>query len=94
MPRQTIHFAGHVQGVGFRATTEHIAQNFVIAGYVQNLHDGRVRLVAEGDADELRAFLAAVRQRLGRFIHDEQADSGPDTGEFGAPAPGALTVRH
>ena len=48
MIRNTVHYTGHVQGVGFRYTTTTIAGKHNVAGYVQNLPDGRVRLVAEG----------------------------------------------
>lgn len=94
MQRVTVHYTGHVQGVGFRATTRHIARGFAVAGYVQNLSDGGVRLVAEGEPKEIDAFLAAIDSRLGGHIHDARRDTGPATGEFGQPAPGALTIRY
>ena len=82
MTRHTIHFSGNVQGVGFRHSTRQTAGRFDVTGYVQNLSDGRVRLVTEGQASELQAFLDALRQRMGRYIQDEQRDEGPATGEF------------
>ena len=51
---------GRVQGVGFRYQTEHVARSFDVTGYVRNLADGRVELMAEGDRDEVCRFLAAV----------------------------------
>jgi acylphosphatase len=62
--QRQVHFRGHVQGVGFRYTTREIAEGFDVVGYVQNLPDGRVLLVAEGEADELDAFLAAVQEQM------------------------------
>ena len=55
--RHTLTYTGHVQGVGFRYTTHSIARSHNVAGYVRNLPDGRVELVAEGNRQELDAFL-------------------------------------
>lgn len=57
-------FSGHVQGVGFRFTTRQVAQEYEVAGYVQNLADGRVRLEAEGTEAEVDAFVGAVEERM------------------------------
>ena len=59
--RLSARFDGHVQGVGFRFTTVEIAREFAIQGYVQNLVDGSVKLVAEGEEQELMRFLDALR---------------------------------
>ena len=42
---------GTVQGVWFRAHTENKARELGVAGYVRNLPDGSVEIVAEGAAD-------------------------------------------
>jgi acylphosphatase len=80
--RRTVYYSGHVQGVGFRYTTHSIAGNHKVSGYVRNLPDGRVELVAEGAPRDIRGFLEEVRERFGSFIRDERADTGPATGEF------------
>jgi acylphosphatase len=48
LERRTVFYSGLVQGVGFRYTTQRIAQQHAFAGFVRNLPDGRVQLVAEG----------------------------------------------
>ena len=48
---------GHVQGVFFRATTRSIANELRLRGWVRNLPEGHVELVAVGDEKDLRAFL-------------------------------------
>jgi acylphosphatase len=63
-----IHFEGHVQGVGFRYAAFEVAREFDVAGYVQNLPDGRVHVEAEGTAQELDAFAAAVEEKMRHFI--------------------------
>jgi acylphosphatase len=95
MQRLTAHFSGRVQGVGFRYTTARVARGFAVAGYVMNLPDGRVELVAEGEAKELKAFLAAVQDAMGRNITGTRSDIGAASGEFGdASSPGAFAIRH
>lgn len=59
--RATVFYAGRVQGVGFRYTAREIACGYDLTGYVRNLDDGRVELVAEGIEDEVKAFLEAVQ---------------------------------
>jgi acylphosphatase len=80
--RRTIYFAGRVQGVGFRVTTRAIAARFPITGFVENLRDGRVRIVVEGDAEVLDAFAADVAGEMGRYIESQHVERGPASGEF------------
>src|SRR2546426_1082957 len=61
--RRELHYRGHVQGVGFLYTVRDIARRYEVAGFVRNLPDGRVHLIAEGTADELDALLADPGQR-------------------------------
>jgi acylphosphatase len=87
--RRTVLYSGHVQGIGFRYTTHGIARRYNVTGYVRNLPDGRVELVAEGDRDELSAFLDDVRERMRNQIRDEKIDRGPANGEFAS-----FEIRH
>ncbi len=57
-----VFYEGRVQGVGFRYTARRVAAGFDLAGYVRNLPDGRVELVASGDEEEVDGFLQAVRE--------------------------------
>lgn len=94
MIRATISFGGHVQGVGFRYTARGLAGDFELAGYVKNLADGRVELVIEGAAAEVDRYVAAVEEAMKGFIRSRTIDRSPANGEFGAPARGALGIRH
>ncbi|MFO0898108.1 MAG: acylphosphatase [Pirellulales bacterium] len=80
--RRTVWFAGRVQGVGFRATATGIASRYQVSGCVENLPDGRVRLVAEGAAAEIERFLSELRTGMHAYIRYEQSEDGPATGEF------------
>ena len=70
-------YAGEVQGVGFRYTTRSLAQGYAVAGFVRNLDDGQVELVAEGEPAELDRFLEAVGQRFAENIAARQVFDVP-----------------
>jgi acylphosphatase len=78
MIRITYFLSGVVQGVGMRFTTLQIAQKFRVAGTVENLDDGRVKIIAEGDFDELGRFILSVQELTsGRIKTIEQFESEP-----------------
>lgn len=80
--RREIHYSGHVQGVGFRFTAVRVAERFTVTGFVENLPDGRVRLIVEGEPGETDRFLAAVQDGLQRYIRDIDVRHRQATGEF------------
>lgn len=59
--RLTAIVSGRVQGVGFRAFTRRQAVDMGIAGYVENLADGRVEVVAEGFRGDLELLLVRLK---------------------------------
>ena len=61
-------FSGHVQGVGFRYQVASIAKGFDLTGYVKNLNDGRIKLLAEGHESEVLAFIEAIESELDIYI--------------------------
>lgn len=83
MIRRTIHYAGRVQGVGFRYTAANLAKDFAVAGTVENLPDGRVKLVVEGELREIKAFTDAIAQAMQRNIRNADTTDCEATGEFG-----------
>jgi acylphosphatase len=54
--------SGRVQGVGFRLFVRDAADRDGIQGLARNLDDGRVEVVAEGDAEAMSRFERAVRR--------------------------------
>jgi acylphosphatase len=75
--------AGRVQGVGFRYFTHSAAAREGITGSVRNLDDGRVEVVAEGDADAVARFERSLRQGpIGARIDDVLVDLQPASGRF------------
>jgi acylphosphatase len=92
MPRERrrVYFSGRVQGVGFRYTCSRLAYGFAVGGYVRNLPDGRVEVLAEGETAELDTFLAALKREMDGYIRDVAVEPEP---------PGILplcefTIRH
>ena len=74
MTASQVFYEGRVQGVGFRYSVHRIATGFEIAGWIRNLPDGRVELLAAGESGELAAFLQAIRDsELAAFIRNEAA---------------------
>lgn len=80
--RLTALFSGRVQGVGFRMTAVHVARSFNVTGYVRNLPDGRVRLVAEGSEADLAGFIGAIERRMARHLSKTEQSRSPATGSF------------
>ena len=78
-----------MQGVGFRYTAQHLARNHPVSGYVRNLPDGRVELVAEGEAKDLDAMLEALKRQMEGFIRKLDVTTAPATGEFAG-----FAIRH
>jgi acylphosphatase len=70
--------SGRVQGVGFRASAQQVAQRLGLAGWVRNLADGRVELEAEGPPMVLDQLLAWLRKGPSLSRVDGVAVDWPD----------------
>jgi acylphosphatase len=53
---------GRVQGVGFRWFVEREAHLLGIAGWVRNMHDGSVEVLAQGTRDQLSGLHSRLRE--------------------------------
>jgi acylphosphatase len=67
--------AGRVQGVGFRWFVLRKAQELGVVGWVENLPDGGVEVVAHGPNDAIESLDAALRRgpRLAAVSHVERS---------------------
>jgi acylphosphatase len=74
---------GEVQGVGFRWAVQRQAGQLGLTGYAENLPDGSVEVVAEGDPDRLDQLEAFLHQGP-RWAEVQSLNSrrSPATGEF------------
>jgi acylphosphatase len=76
-------FTGHVQGVGFRYTVRSLSSDFQdVSGYVRNMPDGTVLVVAEGTESSLNRFISEIKDAMGRYIRDVKVTLPPYSGEF------------
>lgn len=80
--RVHVYYTGIVQGVGFRFTTESIASSLDVTGWVKNLADERVEVIAEADEAVLKEFLERIFDSFSRYIRDVEMDWLEATGEF------------
>ena len=60
--RLTALITGQVQGVGYRRFVQRQAENLRVSGYTENLSDGRVEVIAEGDKTNLEQLLHFLKQ--------------------------------
>ncbi len=83
--RKRLHvtWSGRVQGVGFRYTTETVALELELVGWVRNLPDGQVEAVCEGSEQALKTFLERMAQGpMEPHIRDTRLSWDEATGEF------------
>ncbi|NGX30151.1 MAG: Acylphosphatase [Candidatus Anoxychlamydiales bacterium] len=58
-------FKGNVQDVFFRQQVKVFAEELKITGYVKNLRDGSVEVLAIGDREILEKFLKEIEKKPG-----------------------------
>jgi acylphosphatase len=78
---------GHVQGIGFRAATQKIAQKYGITGKAVNRKDGGVDVTACGEEDSIA--------KLVRWLHKGPDGASVDTvmvDEIDIASPKSFTI--
>jgi len=80
--RLHLYYSGRVQGVGFRYTVQDIANQEKVSGWVKNLDDARVEVVAEAEESVLNNFLQEIHEHFSRYIEDINIEWHPASGEF------------
>ena len=81
--RVRVLLGGRVQGVAYRYFAERYASRLDVSGWVRNLPDGRVEVLAEGPEARIQTFLARLKEgpRLAR-VDSFEVRREPATGEF------------
>jgi acylphosphatase len=81
--RFTAYVSGKVQEVGYRARIVDIANALGLKGMVENLLDGRVKIIAEGEDEKIKWFESAIDIK-NALIHVSSIEKSysPASGEF------------
>lgn len=85
MAQQRILVSGRVQGVGYRDWVVRTAQRSGLTGWVRNLRDGRVEILAAGEDTALGLLVEACREGppLARVEHVESVQVAEDKAHKG-----------
>ncbi len=72
-------FSGRIQGVGFRFTALNIANRCGLTGYVRNLPDGDVEMLAQGTAEMIDNCIRDLQDSfVGTISHIDIEEATPD----------------
>ncbi|MBI4567401.1 MAG: acylphosphatase [Planctomycetes bacterium] len=85
MPAKRFRVIGRVQGVAFRASTLDVALDLSLSGFVRNLPDGSVEVIAQGPPPAL-ARLEQFLRRGPPLARVERIESEPRA-ELDSPPP-------
>ena len=85
MTAKHIIFVGNVQGVGFRFTAHRIAHRHKLTGFVRNLFDGTVEMLAQGPAEDIDACIREIEQSFTGYVREtriEETAPNPQYDDF------------
>ena len=72
-------FSGSVQGIGFRFTAFNIANQYQLTGFVRNLPDGTVEMLAQGNPDDIANCIRDIQESFTGYITDTNIeDAAPN----------------
>jgi acylphosphatase len=81
--RLTLKITGMVIGVGYRYSSQVEAKKRGFRGYIRNLDDGSVELVAEGEEKDLKDFITWCYNGVGpAMVRNIDQSWSEATGEF------------
>jgi acylphosphatase len=80
MVQAHILYSGMVQGVGFRYTAHRIARSLDVHGWVRNLGNGQVEILAEGSKETIEKLTKELGDHFGSYIKDKHVtfENSPD----------------
>jgi acylphosphatase len=70
-------FTGQVQGVGFRFTAFNIANRHQLTGFVRNLPDGTVEILAQGPAQTIDNCIRDIEEEFSGYIRETEIKEIP-----------------
>jgi len=75
-------FSGTVQGVGFRFTAHRMAGRHQLTGYVRNLSDGTVEMLAQGKPEDIDACIKDIKNSLPGHVRDMDIEKVPPNPKY------------
>ena len=75
-------FSGRVQGVGFRFTAYNSAKRFNLTGYVRNLPDGSVEMIAQGSDNDITTCIDDIKCTLSDYIKNVNIQNIPSKSDY------------
>ena len=75
-------FIGRVQGVGFRFTAHRMAQRHQLAGFVRNLPDGTVEMLAQGSARDIDDCIRDINDYFSDYIREKRTQEMPNDPKY------------
>ncbi len=84
LKRANIFVSGNVQMAGFRTFVKNFADSLDIKGYAENLPDGRVRIVCEGEEENILSLENSLKETPPPFVRVDHTEIkfAPYSGEF------------
>jgi len=82
MVAKHIVFSGTVQGVGFRFTAHRMAGRHQLTGYVRNLSDGTVEMLAQGKPDDIDDCVRDIKEAMEGHIRDTEIEKVPPNPKY------------
>ncbi len=77
MVARHIIFIGRVQGVGFRFTAHRMANRHQLTGFVRNLSNGSVEMLAQGTTDDIDDCIEDIKEYYPGHIRDMNINEIP-----------------
>jgi len=84
LKRANIFVSGNVRMAGFRTFVKNLADSLDIRGYAENLPDGRVKIVCEGEEEGIAELVNSIKIKAPALskVEDLQIKYGEYAGEF------------
>ena len=76
MKRANVGIKGNVQMAGFRTFIKNIADSLNVNGFAENLEDGSVRVVCEGEEDGINELINSIKKNTPSFAHVDEVSVG------------------
>jgi acylphosphatase len=75
-------FSGQVQGVGFRFTAHRIAGRYALTGWVRNVRDGTVEMVAQGVSEDIDECIRDIEDSFRGCVTETKTDEIPPSPQY------------